>query len=378
MAVGGIETNLVRLVRALTRRGHVVLVAARPGALTAEISDAGGRLIPLKVRPRSLSAVFHDRRILRAELAAADPDVIHVFSASAAVLTTLARWPRFLRRRHHHAPVISTVMGLDSAADGSPLLTLARVAVTAVGSTRMIIVSPAIGETVRRLPIPRSRLIHGLVAGVEVPADEPTEEVRLQVRRELGLPAGCRLVLTIGNLEARKSHELFIAAADLLVQDGVTAVFAIVGEGYQRAELELEIQRRSLEGRVRLLGERRDIIPLLAACDVYVRPGVVEGFVGITVLEAQSIGIPVVGFDTLDLREAIEQDVSGLLVPNRDIGGMARAIRRLLDDPELRRRLGRAGRDMVRSKFSLQTIVDNLESLYQELAGRRGPADEAS
>jgi glycosyltransferase involved in cell wall biosynthesis len=125
---------------------------------------------------------------------------------------------------------------------------------------------------------------------------------------------------------------------------------------------------------VRLLGHRSDVYPLLRASDVCVRPGVVEGFIGITVLEAQALGVPVVSFDTQDVRLAIEDERTGLLVPRGDTRALAEAVGRLLTEPELAGRLGPAGREQVQGTYGLPSVLSGLERLYADVAGRRAEA----
>src|SRR5688572_22205714 len=86
LGVGGIETNLVRLTQALVGRGHRVTVASRGGPLGAAASAAGGHLLPLAVQPANPRRLYDDVRILRRFLADQRPDVVHVFSASGAIV----------------------------------------------------------------------------------------------------------------------------------------------------------------------------------------------------------------------------------------------------------------------------------------------------
>jgi len=180
-------------------------------------------------------------------------------------------------------------------------------------------------------------------------------------------------VTTIGRLEPRKSHELFVRAAGLLSgRPDRRTHFLIAGDGAEEARLRREIAETGAE--VRLLGHRPDVYPLLRASDVCVRPGVVEGFIGITVLEAQSLGVPVISFDTEDVRLAVEHERTGLLVPSGDVAALARAIGRLLEDPELAGGLGAAGRDHVRDSYGMPAVVDALEALYLEVVNSEGSA----
>jgi glycosyltransferase involved in cell wall biosynthesis len=235
---------------------------------------------------------------------------------------------------------------------------------TALGAQRVIAVSPAIEARLRRLGIGRRRLVSGLVVGVELPDLGEARQMRALAREQLGVGPDEQLIMTIGTLKPSKSHELFVRAAAALVERGSEARFVIIGEGPVRPELEEEISRLSLTDRVLLLGERHPAADLLWAADVCVRPGVLEGFVGITVLEAQARGVPVVAFETEDVKAAIENGVSGLLVTPGDVGALADAVRSVLEEHSLAGMLARGGRETVERKFGLRAVTDRLEEMY--------------
>jgi glycosyltransferase involved in cell wall biosynthesis len=359
--VGGIETNIVRLTAELGRRGHQVTVASRPGALSGRVHAAGGRTLDLEVRPSRPGAVARDARRLRRFLAAEEPDVVHVFSAGAAALMRLAT----LGTRRHPA-VVSSIMGLRVRPDEQPWRVWLRAWATTFGVDRLIVTAPAIQAEVDRLPVRSRRVVRGDVVGINLP-DPPPPEVRHRVRVELG--TGERpVVLTIGRLDPSKSHELFIRAAARCRAD---ATFVVVGGGTLQDQLEAEVASSGAGKRVLLLGERHDVTALLAATDVYVRPGIVEGFVGITVLEAQALSLPVVSFETEDVKLAIENGRSGVLVPAGDVDALADAVAALLEDPARAAEIGRLGHEKVRARYALGPVVDQLLQNYDEVRTAR-------
>lgn len=151
-------------------------------------------------------------------------------------------------------------------------------------------------------------------------------------------------------------------------------MFLVVGGGELLDQLEDLRDSVGLAGRLCFLGERDDVSDLLSITDVYVRPGVVEGFVGITVLEAQAMGVPVVSFDTRDVRPAITDSVSGLLAKPGDTSQLAEAILRLVEDPGLASTIGEAGKEHFRREFWLDSIVADLTDIYMStIATASGP-----
>ena len=237
----------------------------------------------------------------------------------------------------------------------------------------MIASAPSVEAVLRRVPISRRRLVRMELVGVPLSLDEAEARSRAdEYRRQLGVDDGDSVVTSIGNLLPSKSHHFLLSAASKVVADRPTARFFIVGEGPLRASLQQQIDDSGLQEHVFLLGQRTDVERVLAATDVYVRPGVIEGLAGLTVFEAHAFELPIVTFDTMDVRVAVSHMETGLIVPPGDAGALAHAIVRLLDDPALARSLGRAGRRQVEERFSIAAVVDDLESLYRETLRQRG------
>jgi glycosyltransferase involved in cell wall biosynthesis len=113
----------------------------------------------------------------------------------------------------------------------------------------------------------------------------------------------------------------------------------------------------------------------LDACDVYAMPSVHETF-GIGYLEAWLHEKPVIGGDIPPLREVITQGVDGLLVPQK-IEDIARAVTRLLDSPELRGAMGRAGNAKLRERWDWDRVMDRVEEAHRRAVGAHLPVDEA-
>src|SRR5207245_10250769 len=127
---------------------------------------------------------------------------------------------------------------------------------------------------------------------------------------------------------------VFVVRGAQVIEQLPRARCLIVGEGELRQALEDQVRRQGLVGRVAFTGVREDVARILSAADVYVKPGVVEGFVGITVLEALVLGKPVIAFETEDVKLALSDGETGLIVPNGDADSLAEKIVYLLRSPE--------------------------------------------
>lgn len=186
------------------------------------------------------------------------------------------------------------------------------------------------------------------------------------------LPDGMPVVMLAARLLADKGVREFVLAARQLRGAGVQARFCLVGaiDPDNPASLgEAELQAWAQEGVVELWGHRADMPQVLAASHVVVLPSYREGMPKI-LLEAAACGRAVVTTDVPGCRDAIEPNISGLLVPPRDGAALALVIRRLLDDPLACRRMGQAGRDLAQRCFGEQDVVAAHMRLYAELMER--------
>src|SRR5690606_8228066 len=123
------------------------------------------------------------------------------------------------------------------------------------------------------------------------------------------------------------------------------------------------------EGLVEYVGECTDIAQFYADAHIVALPSYREGLPK-SLIEAAACGRPVVTTDVPGCRDAIEPGVTGLLVPARDARALADAVSRLALDPDLRERMGRAGRALAERDFGLPGVIQAHLRLYGELAGR--------
>jgi glycosyltransferase involved in cell wall biosynthesis len=362
--VAGLETNIVRLVREFTRRGHAVLVAGGTGTLVPDVESAGARHLPMEISLNNPRQIMAGIKKLSYILAEEQPDIVQVFSASSAVLVWLTQMEMRLMSRHRwKGPVISAIMGIQATPTEAAWRIYLRAFLTSLGASRLVIISPAIDKLVRRLPVNRRRLGYLAIIGVDIPEVTPQQTANL--RQELGLAPSEVVITTIGRLDPSKSHDLFLDAAHLAARSCPKARFLVVGGGPDKAALHEQITRLNLAA-ARLLGERRDIDTILSLTDIYVRPGVVEGFAGITVLEAQASAVPVIAFETEDVKLAITHGETGWLVPPGNVDALAEAMKLFLTDKARARAIADAGREFIEKQFSMPAVVDGLQSLYEK------------
>jgi glycosyltransferase involved in cell wall biosynthesis len=174
---------------------------------------------------------------------------------------------------------------------------------------------------------------------------------------------------TVGEMRKSKYHGDLLRAFQRVVSSKPQAKLEIAGDGALRGELEAEIRRLGLDGKVLLHGWVHQINDFLEHLDVYVHPAHHEGLPN-AVMEAMACGLPCVAFDTPGCAELIRDGQTGLLVPTGDCEALGEAALRLLADRELAARLGSAAREFIRQHFSVERMVSEHVALY-ELAIKR-------
>ena len=195
-----------------------------------------------------------------------------------------------------------------------------------------------------------------------------SKEAALEARRAFGFSDDEEIFGTVTRLHESKGNRYFVEAAAELVRARPQARFAIVGEGPLQEELEAQAERLGLGDRLRFLGFQRDVATAFAAFDVAVFPSLWEG-TPLTVFEAMAMAKPILATTVDGLEDVLAHEANALLVAPRDAPALAREMARLVTEPELAARLGRAA-SLSSKRFDIQTFVHKMERLYELLVGR--------
>lgn len=184
---------------------------------------------------------------------------------------------------------------------------------------------------------------------------------------------GGPFVLFVGRLASNKGLLELVEAFARVAKDRPSASLVVVGEdGGMRARVEDRVRALGLERRVRLLGHLRETSLLTAAyreARLTVLPSEYEAF-GLVLLESLAQGTPVVASRVGGIPEVVEDGRAGILVPPRSPGPLAAALARLLDDPDLARRIGEYGREEVVPRYSWEALARRVDALYREVTAR--------
>jgi glycosyltransferase involved in cell wall biosynthesis len=177
------------------------------------------------------------------------------------------------------------------------------------------------------------------------------------------------VVLSVARLAYQKGPDVALRVMRHVVDRIPEAQLRWVGDGELRRSTLRQVRDLGLSDHVDLPGVRHDIPDTLAEAEVYLTTARWEGL-PIAVLEAMSAGLPVVGSHVVGNDGAIADGVTGFLRPLAEEAALAAAVLRLLNNRDLARQMGRAGRDRVEREFALGPVTRRLEDLYVEILGR--------
>jgi len=350
---GGQEQRTLRECLGIRKLGMRPAVLCPPDAeLGRRAVAAGIEVFPCPMRKSyDVAAVRTILRVLREEAV----DVVNTHSSRDSLLAGMAarlspRRPAVVRTRHLALPITS------------------RISYSYLPH-RVVTVSGYVKEYLVREGVPGERVVvvpTGIDAGRFADGAAPGN-----LREELGLPQDIPLVGSIAVLRIKKGHRSLLEAAPSVLAAFPGTVFVIVGAGPQEKNLRNAIDSMGLAGSVRMLGHREDVANVLLSLDLFVLPTVEEAL-GTAFVEAMAAGRAVVGCRVGGVPEVVEEGRTGLLVPPGDSAALADAIRSLLADGELRRSMGEAGRQAVRTRFSAEEMSRRMWELYRSLLSERG------
>jgi glycosyltransferase involved in cell wall biosynthesis len=227
----------------------------------------------------------------------------------------------------------------------------------------------------KRLPARKVRTIHN---GSDLRRFAPVESSQPGLRAQLGFAPDDLVLLAAARLEPQKGHCVLLDALPLVRRDFPNVRLVCLGDGALRGQLERQVRDLRLSDAVRFVGYQTDIPRWLSLADVTVLPSFFEGL-PLIAIESLAAERPMVATAVDGTPEVILDGRTGFTVPPGDAPSLAEAIGRLLRDPDLRRRFGRAGRSFVLEHFTQERQVAQTQQLYfdalRQRAARLFPAE---
>lgn len=196
---------------------------------------------------------------------------------------------------------------------------------------------------------------NGSIAGVDSERFRPDPDLRREVRRALGCDDAQTLGLFLGRLSREKGVLDLVSAFNQVATHFPRSTLLLVGPDEEGLAQELEALAGA-NGQVRLLGPTNAPERFMAAADFFCLPSYREGF-GTVVIEAAACGLPAMVSEIYGLTDAVENEVSGVFHPPRDVGAIATLFSRYLGDPVWRSQLGTQARERALTLFSASTVA---------------------
>ena len=351
---GGQEIRILGECLGMAARGHRVALCGTPhGELRRAAEKAGLVFHPLAMRgPWDLPAISRLKALLGRERI----DILNTHSSvDAWVGGMAARWAGVASVRTRH---------LSLRVKRHPLNIVYRLPQAVITT----------GQGIRRHLVQDYGLdpdwVVSIPTGVDMVRFAPREP-EPALMAELGLSPGRPVVAIVAILRSWKRQDLFMQMAALMLQTRPEVQFLMVGGGPQEESLKRLRSELGLEQPVIMTGMRGDVERILACCDVCVLCSDQAEGVPQAVLQELACERAVVAADAGDVGQVVMPETTGLLVPPGEVEALAGAVGRLLDDPDLRGRLGRTGRELVRKSYSDQAMLDATEQIYAKVLAAR-------
>ncbi len=356
--VGGAEKLVVEFARHTNHELFKVSLCCLDyvGSLGEKLGEEGFKVVLLGRRPGGV-----DKRLimaLRKLIMENEIDIIHAHQYSSFFYAALAK--NFSKR----PSVIFTEHGRFYP-DSRRLKRVLFDPFLSKFASEMISISEATKEAMVRYDnFPRER-IKVIYNGVRFISGNAGRSMK---RQELNMTPDDFILVTAARLDPIKNHKMLIRVMKRLSSVKPDCKLIIAGDGPEYESLSGDIKRNGLNGAVRLLGQRDDIVELFPASDLFLLSSLSEG-TSVTLLEAMNAGLPAVVTNVGGNPEILKDGVTGFLVNSDDDEAMAGKILELYQDRDMARRLGAAAKERARTLFSFENMMDQYEKLYRKYAG---------
>jgi glycosyltransferase involved in cell wall biosynthesis len=350
--LGGAQGNVLDLMAKFAQDYHVHLAIGNQGPLTEDAQALGVpvHLIPSMVRSIDLVKDLRAVRELNVLIAQIRPNLIHAHSSKAGVIARVSG-------RLCQIPTIFTAHGWGFS-PGTPRLrgqvALLTERLLASQTARIICVSESDRQQALQKHVGTENTLVTIRYGIcnsDVIAAQPEKEPP-------------RLIMVARFSEQKDQLTLLRAIAGL---SDLSFTLDLVGSGPNLETCQRLAAELGLEKRVQFLGDRRDVPDLLAQSQIYILSTNYEGL-PISILEAMRHGLPVVASDVNGIPEEVEHEQTGIIVPpQNNVEALSHALRRLIESPNLRSKMGQLSRQKFEREFTITRMIDQTWALYKEL-----------
>ena len=365
LQIGGIERSVTRIISGLSRDLFVpfVICLDRTGP-TATWLDADVPVVEIKKRSGNdirsilrLASVLREHRI----------DLVQSHNWGTLIETATAR--KLARVKYHIHAERGTVLGVRETAGLRPRLRSIAMRLVLASVSQVMSNAHSVAQRVEKLCGYPSSKIRIIPNGIRGYSTNGRAQYREKILDSLSIPRDAMIVGSVGRLHEVKGFDVLIRAFSKLPTDTRETHLLIVGEGDQRKKLEQIASELNIARRIHLVGHQEDIEHWLLAIDVYVNSSRSEGM-SQAIVEAMSVGLPIVATDVGDARQMINRDEAhcGIVCLPDDAENLYEAITALLGDEDLRYEYQQNAKQCHQSFFTLQKFHEAIADLYRQTA----------
>ena len=324
--------------------------------------------LPIERKPspwRDMLTIFQLYKLFRRE----QFDIVHSIMPKTGMLAMLAAWLAFVPVRMHTftGQVWATKHGMKHfllKRFDKLIGSFATCVLTDSPSQRDFLVNEGVLEP------GKARVIGaGSICGVDPLRFHPDPDARRVIRDELGIAQDAKVILFVGRLNRDKGMLDLAAAFDAIAKHHADAVLLLVGAEedvpFSRIQEICNVERN----RLHYVSFTATPEHYMMATDIFCLPSYREGF-GMTIIEAAACGVPAVASRIYGITDAVEAGKTGLLFPAGDVSALTQALLKLLEDRNLRQKMGDAARARTLELFSSQNITGEMLELYGKLLNR--------
>ena len=376
--MGGPALHVAYLTKGLQERGYDTTLLAGSlargeSSMSFVAEELDVRWYPIPQLHREISPLYDTLSIVRLVkwIRRVRPHILHTHTAKAGAVGRIAaglagdaRPPIIVHTFHGHV-----LRGYFNPGPATLFRALERT--LAKSTTRLVAVSPEVRDDLVQLGVAPREKFSVIRLGIDLDNRVASGGDGAELRRLYGVSPDEFVVGWIGRMTAIKRVDDILLAFRRLLDLGVNTRLCLVGDGPDREHVERRAHELGISRNVLFVGYQRDVAPYYSFFDALVLPSANEG-TPVVAIEALAAGRPVVATRVGGVPDVVEDDADGMLVRVGDIDGIANALERLAYDPELRRRLGDAGRARTIPRYRVERLVADVDALYRELLSEQG------
>ncbi|MBI5788269.1 MAG: glycosyltransferase family 4 protein [Candidatus Schekmanbacteria bacterium] len=363
---GSAENTLLTVIGLNKARYEVSLISGcsqnPPQILMNQLAESGIKFIVIndlvrEISPwRDIKAMLTIRRLIRGA------DIVHTHTSKAGIV---GRWAAFAAKVPHtvHTPHGHVFYGYYNRIITRFFILLERISASV--TDKIICLTKKEAEDYTTLGIGGLQKYMVIHSGVKLDNFRATSDSGRLLREKLHIPLQAKIVGSLGRLEEVKGYKYFVEAASVIADQFPAVYFLLAGDGARRAELSEQCNRRELQKRFIFYGWQEDAATVMSVMDIFILPSLNEGM-GRVLVEAMSMGKPIVATAVGGVPELIKHEQNGILVPPKDAQALACAVTRLLKNPELADKIASNTKRDV-DQYSAQKMLEKIEGLYEQM-----------